>query len=201
MAEKVKVILVTDGDQVAQNVVEDIADSLGLRCISASGGNPTPISGEEIIRLLKTVPYDPVLVMFDDKGRRGKGRGESALEYVASHPEVDVLGAVAVASNTSGIQGVEPDACIDDRGEIVEEPVNKNGQVKSKGCSPRMFGDTVDVLNHLDIPVIIGVGDIGKMDHADDLRRGAPITYKAVEEILKRSGILHGRQEQNQTGH
>ena len=190
MLEKVRVILVTDGDRVAQSVVETVASSLGLRCISASGGNPTPISGEEIVSMLKTVPYDPVLVMFDDKGKSGKGLGEMALEYVASHPDVEVLGAVAVASNTSGIKGVLPDACVDDHGEIVEKPVDKSGQIKAGPCSPRVLGDTVDVLNNLDIPVIIGIGDIGKMDRADDLRIGCPITYKAIEEILKRSGVL-----------
>ncbi len=35
-------------------------------------------------------------------------------------------------------------------------------------------GDTVDVLNDVEIPVIIGVGDIGKMDKHDELSRGAP---------------------------
>jgi len=192
LPQKVRVILITDGDRVAQHVVEEIATSLGLRCISASAGNPTPISGEEIVRLLKTVHHDPVLVMFDDRGRRDKGKGEIALEYVANHPDIEVLGAVAVASNTTGIKGIAADACVTCSGDIVNVSVDKAGDIKTHGnhgAKPVITGDTVDVLNNVDVPVIIGVGDIGKMDKADDIGRGAPITRKAIEEILKRSGI------------
>lgn len=193
---KIRVILVTDGDRVAQEAVENIGASLGLRCISASGGNPTPISGKKIVELLKTVPYDPVLVMFDDKGRRGKAEGEQALEYVANHPDIEVLGAVAVASNTSGIHGVRADACVDCQGHVIDSSVDKKGEIKDKSecnCEPVITGDTVDVLNDVEVPVIIGVGDIGKMDKHDDLTRGAPITRKAIEEILERSGIDYVR--------
>ncbi|HEY3424975.1 MAG TPA: stage V sporulation protein AE [Negativicutes bacterium] len=198
MSDKVRVILVTDGDRVAQHVVEDIATSLGLRCISASGGNPTPISGEEIVKLLKTVHHDPVLVMFDDRGRRDKGQGEVAMEYVASHPDIEVLGAVAVASNTTGIDGIEADACITCSGEMVNQSVDKSGSIKKRGSHKTIItGDTVDVLNDVEIPVIIGVGDIGKMDKADHINKGAPITRKAIEEILKRSGITYGGDTQN----
>ncbi len=91
MQQPVKVVLITDGDRCAQHAVESIASELGLRCISASGGNPTPISGEEIVHLLKSVPYDPVLVMFDDRGKPGKAQGETAMEYVANPPDVQVL--------------------------------------------------------------------------------------------------------------
>lgn len=190
MTDKVRIIIVTDGDRCAQHAVENIAAELGLRCISASGGNPTPISGREIVKLIKTVPHDPVMVMFDDRGRRDKGKGETALEYVASHPDIEVLGAVAVASNTTGIRGVAADACVSGDGQVVTNAVDKYGQEKASGSDQAVVnGDTVDVLNDVDIPVIIGVGDIGKMDKADDIRRGAPVTRKAIEEILKRSGV------------
>lgn len=193
MPDRIRVILITDGDRCAQHVVETIGAELNLRCISASAGNPTPISGEEIVAMLKTVPYDPVLVMFDDRGRRDKGKGEQALEYVANHPDIEVLGAVAVASNTTGIDGIAADACISVNGEVVQCTVDKYGQEKaSKGEKPIVSGDTVDVLNTVEVPVIIGVGDIGKMDKVDDIRRGSPITRKAIEEILKRSGALNG---------
>ena len=193
MPDKVRVILITDGDRCAQHVVEDIAQKLDLRCISASAGNPTPISGEEIVELLQTVRRDPVLIMFDDRGRRDKGKGERALEYVASHPDVEVLGVVAVASNTTGIDGVAADVCIDAQGRLTGRNVDKYGQTSEKSeDSPVVIGDTVDVLNELDVPVIVGIGDIGKMDRADDIRRGAPVTRKAIEEILKRSGIKDG---------
>jgi hypothetical protein len=198
LADKVKVIIVTDGDRCAQHAVENIAADLGLRCISASGGNPTPIGGREIVGLIKTVPYDPVIVMFDDRGRRDKGKGETALEYVASHPDIEILGAVAVASNTTGIQGVAADACVSGDGAVVDNAVDKYGQEKVAGRDKTIVnGDTVDVLNEVAVPVIIGVGDIGKMDKADDIRRGAPVTRKAIEEILKRSGVSYGRTAQN----
>jgi stage V sporulation protein AE len=191
--KKIRVILVTDGDRVAQEAVESIGASLGLRCISASGGNPTPISGKKIVDLLKTVPFDPVLVMFDDKGHSEKAEGEQALEYVATHPDIEVLGVVAVASNTTGISGVHADACVDCHGHIIDQSVDKHGEIKRNqdcACDPTIVGDTVDVLNQLEVPLIIGVGDIGKMDRHDDLSRGAPITRKAIEEILKRSDVL-----------
>lgn len=194
MSAKIRVILVTDGDRCAQHVVEEIARQLDLRCISASGGNPTPIDGRQIVELIKTVPHDPVLVMFDDRGRRDKGKGETALEYVASHPDIEVLGAVAVASNTTGIDGVAADASVGVDGSVTAAAVDKYGQVK--GCAQQktvITGDTVDVLNDVEVPVIIGIGDIGKMDKADDIRRGAPITRKAIEEILKRSGVRDGQ--------
>jgi stage V sporulation protein AE len=191
---KVQVILVTDGDRVAQKAVEQIGREIGLRCISASAGNPTPISGAEIVELLQHVPYGPVLVMFDDRGRRDKYKGEQALEYVANHPDVEVLGAVAVASNTKGCQGIEVDACVACTGKIIDTPVDKLGETEERTYPEHAVvqGDTVDVLNEVDVPVIIGVGDIGKMDKKDDIHKGAPITKRAIIEILERSGVEYG---------
>jgi stage V sporulation protein AE len=192
---KVRVILVTDGDRVAQKAVEDIAKSLNLRCISASAGNPTPISGPQIVSLLKEAHHDPVLVMFDDRGKSGKFLGECALEFVASHPDINVLGAVAVASNTSGIDGIEPDICIDSSGRILKGvAVNKKGQERCDDKREVIAGDTVDVLNNLDVPFIVGIGDVGKMDKADDIARGCPITRQAIEEILIKNGVEYGQQ-------
>ncbi|MDL2281109.1 stage V sporulation protein AE [Selenomonadales bacterium OttesenSCG-928-I06] len=193
--KKVRVILVTDGDKAAQKAVEESAHALNLRCISASAGNPTPIDGQEIVNLVKKAPYDPVLIMFDDRGNPGKWQGEGALEYVASHPDIQVLGAVAVASNTGDYQGIEADVCIDSEGHFIEDAsVDKRGHKKNTiNHTPIILGDTVDVLNEFNIPVIIGVGDLGKMDNKDTVLKGCPITKKAIEEILKRNGIQHER--------
>jgi stage V sporulation protein AE len=192
--KKVQVILVTDGDRVAQKAVESIGHELGLRCISASAGNPTPITGKEIVQLLQQVPFGPVLVMFDDRGRNDKYKGEQAMEYVANHPSVEILGAVAVASNTKGCQGVQVDACVARNGNVVDSSVDKCGETDEHQSKPVVVqGDTVDVLNDVDVPIIIGVGDIGKMDKKDDVRKGAPVTKKAIVEILERSGVQYGR--------
>ncbi|HEU5140927.1 MAG TPA: stage V sporulation protein AE, partial [Bacillales bacterium] len=98
--ERRKVILVTDGDKYALKAVQYTAEQVGGRCISQSSGNPTSLSGEEIVELIKETPKDPVLVMVDDCGYRGEGPGEKAMRCIAEHPDVDVLGAIAVASNT-----------------------------------------------------------------------------------------------------
>ena len=194
MKKRVRVILVTDGDSVAQEAVETVAQSLNLRCISASAGNPTPISGETMVNLIKQAEHDPVLVMFDDKGEPEKGMGEFALEYVAKHPDIEVLGAVAVASNTTGIQGAKVDLCIAKDGTISRTAVDKKGDKKCGNLmigEPIIKGDTVDVLNELDIPLVVGIGDVGKMKRKDDICIGAPITRKAIEEILQKNSIVH----------
>ncbi|WP_177504109.1 stage V sporulation protein AE [Anaerosinus sp.] len=192
MKKRVRVILVTDGDSVAQEAVETVAQSLNLRCISASAGNPTPISGETMVNLIKQAEHDPVLVMFDDKGEPEKGMGEFALEYVAKHPDIEVLGAVAVASNTTGIQGAKVDLCIVKDGTISRTAVDKKGDKKCGNLmigEPIIKGDTVDILNELDIPLVVGIGDVGKMKRKDDICIGAPITRKAIEEILQKNSI------------
>ena len=48
-----------------------------------------------------------------------------------------------------------------------------------------MSGDTVYCLDSLDLPFVVGIGDIGKMGRKNDLSKGSPITMKAVELILE----------------
>jgi len=187
--QKRKVILITDGDRAAQKAVKIAAEKVGGRYISASGGNPTPLIGSEIVELIKQTPYDPVLVMLDDRGKSDQGAGETALKYIARHPDVEVLGVLAVASHTENVRGVPVETSINRQGKIVHSAVDKEG-LEQQG-KLNLKGDTVDILNELDIPLIIGEGDIGKMDGADAAAHGAPITTKAVEEILRRSGF-HG---------
>lgn len=185
--EKRRVVLITDGDVIAKNALEEIAKKIGGRCISQSAGNPSQHSGEELVTMIKQTPNDPVIIMFDDNGSLYKGEGEKALEYVAKSSEVDVLGVVAVASNTKNVSGVRVDFSIDNNGNVVNCGVDKHG--KKYKDTENVYGDTVDILNNLDIPLIVGIGDIGKMDGKDFLHKGAPITYKAVKLILERNGI------------
>ena len=189
--ERRKVILVTDGDEHARKVVELAAKEIGGRCISYSWGNPTPISGEEIVSLILQTPYDPVLVMFDDCGQREMGLGEKAMKHVALHPQIDVLGAIAVASSTHSSEWTHVDVSIDRYGNLTEFGVDKEGlQDLEIG---RINGDTVYILDELDLPVVVGVGDIGKMAGFDTIKKGAPITKQAVEIILERSGYHESR--------
>ena len=189
MKSKRKVILVTDGDEVARQAIEVASKNVGAEAISASAGCPTFWSGNELVNLIIQSEHDPVVVMFDDKGVKGKGKGERALEYVAKHTDIEVLGVLAVASNTYA-PGVRVDTSITKDGQFVSGPVNKFGR-RSPRYIKNLHGDTLDILKHLDIPIIIGIGDIGKMNGADDYRNGAKITTKAFQEILNRSGF-HG---------
>jgi stage V sporulation protein AE len=184
--KKRKVIVITDGDRVAKQTVEQVARQVGGRCISASAGNPTPLSGAELVHLIREAAHDPVLVMFDDCGSKHKGKGEQALETVVSHPDIEVLGVVAVASNCPEVEGVTVDVALDLDGNVVFHGVDKDG-VEKIDEPLRIKGDTVDVLNQYRFPLIVGIGDVGKMKHHDDVMWGAPVTTKAVRLILDKS--------------
>lgn len=185
MTERRKVILVTDGDSIAQRAVETAVEKIGARCISRSGGNPTPMSGIEIVDLIKKAKYDPVVVMVDDKGSAKTAQGEWALYEIVNHPDIEVLGVIAVASNTQGVNGIEVDFSITKDGKFIEGSVDKDGLPRQGKV---IYGDTVDIIGQCDVPLVVGIGDIGKMQGHDDCEIGAPILTRAMEEILKRNG-------------
>jgi stage V sporulation protein AE len=194
--EKRKVIVITDGDEIARKTVEVAARKVGGCCISATAGNPTPLSGEKIVELIKEAHGDPVLVMLDDKGCRNKGKGEMALEYIAKSQDVELIGVIAVASNTELCKGVRIEHAITLDGQIIDRPVDKHG-IPEKIGNQFLEGDTVSVLDSLNIPTIIGIGDIGKMHGRDRYDRGAKITTQAIRYILKRSGYHCERGKNN----
>lgn len=183
---KRKVILVTDGDEYAKRTIEYVAKQIGGRCISASQGNPTRLTGSEMVKLILQAPHDPVFIMFDDSGYVGEGTGESAMRYVTAHSDIEVLGILAVASNTHRYEWARVDVSIDRYGSLTEYGVDKYGLSDIE--IGRINGDTVYCLDSLDVPIIVGIGDIGKMCTNDDIKKGSPITKKAVELILERSG-------------
>lgn len=187
MAEKRNVILITDGDDYARRAVERVAADVGGRCISHSHGNPSVLSGSSLVKLIKKAANDPVFVMFDDSGFMGEGKGEQALKYVAEHEDINVLGIIAVASKTHMAEWSKVDFSIDREGELTPFGVDKFGVPELE--LGRINGDTVYCLDMLDVPLVIGIGDIGKMARRDHYGRGAPITRKAVEIILERSGF------------
>lgn len=184
MNDKKRVILVTDGDKIAKKAVETAALRIGGRCISKSAGNPTPISSRSILELIKKTPYDPVVVMVDDRGHTGTGKGEKVIRDLTESPEVEILGIIAVASNTEGVKGTNIDFSITKDGNIVKNTVDKFG---NQAEGEIINGDTVDILGSLVIPVIVGIGDPGKMDGKDCCDKGAPIITKAMKEIIERS--------------
>lgn len=197
MDAKRKVILITDGDEYAKRVVELVAKEIGGRCISMSYGNPSVHSGAELVRMIKKTPYDPVLVMFDDSGIVGEGAGETAMRYVALDDGIEVLGIIAVASRTRHAEWTRVDVSIDREGNLTPQGVDKNGTAEFE--LGRITGDTVYCIDDLHAPLVVGIGDIGKMASRDDYRKGAPITRLAVELILERSGYREfGKREQDQ---
>lgn len=183
---KWRVILVTDGDDIALEAVQVAARNVGCRCISASAGNPTVLSGQDIVNLIKQAEYDPVVVMVDDRGKKGIGPGEQAMEIIAGDEDIHVLGVVAVSSNGKDCNGLKITCSITKDAAVIDGAVDKYG---SRIESGKVCGDTLSVLRGMKIPVIVGIGDPGKMDFNDEISKGAPVTTKALQEILNRSGF------------
>lgn len=182
---KKKVILVTDGDLIAQQAVEEATKKIGGRCISASAGNPTRLTGAEVVELIQSTPYDPVVVMVDDRGSTRKGNGERVLEYVAKHQDLELIGVLAVASNTENTDGAVVNCAITREQKVLSGEVDKEGELISPHALVR--GDTVGVLNELgaEVPFVVGIGDLGKMEGRDNPQSGAQVTTKALQLILE----------------
>lgn len=180
--DKRKVILVTDGDMVAKDAVETATANIGGRCISASAGNPTVLTGHELVETIKEAAHDPVVVMVDDRGTKGEGPGEAAMASVLDSGELEVLGVVAVSSNGKDCNGLNVSCSITKDGKVVHNAVDKNGEDTH---SDEICGDTLSILKSRRNLFIVGIGDPGKMDYKDEVTRGAPITTRALQIILE----------------
>lgn len=191
MSKKRKVILITDGDEYATRTVELVAKEIGGRCISLSQGNPTLVTGPQLIKLIKEAAHDPVLVMVDDSGYVGEGFGEKVMMYVSKHPDIEILGIIAVASKTRQMEWTKVDVCIDRDGKLTPYGVDKFGVAEME--VGRIAGDTVYSIDSLHVPIVVGIGDIGKMAMKDHYSKGSPITKMAVELILERSGFYDNK--------
>ncbi|AAK80258.1 stage V sporulation protein AE [Clostridium acetobutylicum] len=177
---KYRVIIITDGDKIAKKAAEKAAGNINGRCISISSGNPSKITGDEVLRLIKCAKKDPVIVMVDDKGDIGRGKGEEIVQYIVKSQEIKVIGMIAVASNTLG-SGIKVDYSIDKCGNKIECAVDKYGNARHNKV---IIGDTVNTINPNQIPVIIGIGDPGKMDGCDDFNKGCPILTNAIKLLI-----------------
>ncbi|URZ07185.1 stage V sporulation protein AE [Clostridium felsineum] len=177
---KHKIIILTDGDKIAKKAAERVAKNINGRCISISSGNPSKINGEEVIKLIKCAKEDPTIIMVDDRGDIGRGNGEKIIQTIIKSQEVILMGIVAVASNSAG-SGIRVDYSIDKWGNIIKHAVDKYGNEKDNRI---IIGDTINTINPNDVPVIIGIGDPGKMDGNDDLSKGCPILTAAVKLII-----------------
>lgn len=171
-----KVIFITDGDLAAKKVLECLAVELNCRVIGASYGNPTTINAEVLASFVLAAPDVPILVMFDDCGIRDYGPGENAMRYLASHPEIEVIGAVAVASQTHAKEWTHVDVSIDRFGHRTAYGVDKEGLPDLE--IGRINGDTVSVLDQLNLPCVVGIGDIGKMVGLMTLKEERPLHEK-----------------------
>lgn len=185
--DKRKVILVTDGDMVAKDAIEAAAANIGGRCISSSAGNPTVLTGQELIVKIKEAAHDPVVVMVDDRGTKGEGPGEAAMAAILDSRDLNVLGVVAVSSNGKDCNGLNVSCSVTKDGDVVKNAVNKNGDDTH---SDDICGDTLSILRSRKGLFIVGIGDPGKMDYKDEVSRGAPITTKALQIVMEHSGLM-----------
>lgn len=150
------IIVITDGDIMAARTIEGAASRIGADVIRQTAGNPTRIDPQQVLHAIDRSPASTVLVMADDAGNSGEGRGEKLIAYLAHAGAIDAV--IAVASDTRGVRGVRVDASITRTGQISRRAVNKHGQPVH---GHRLLGDTVDIVNGIHVPVI-GIGDLGK---------------------------------------
>lgn len=179
-----QVIIITDGDQYAQQAIDYIAKTLGGTSLSQFAGNPSVYKSRDIIQAVYEARENPIYVLVDDAGVFGIGSGEEMILALVNDPIITIIGVIAVAAHTKNMEWSRVLLSIDQDGQIIEHGVDKEGVGISE--VGRINGDTVYVLDQLDLPNVIAIGDIGKMHGFDDKKKGYPITRKAIELILER---------------
>ncbi|SDD45907.1 stage V sporulation protein AE [Terribacillus halophilus] len=185
-----KVILITDGDAYAKRSIDYLAEILGGTSLSYLADNPMTIDAQSMKNAIHTADDEPVYVLLDDGGVPGIGNGEKLLLAIADDPEIDVIGALAVAAHTQNREWSRVSFSIDQDGELQPFGVDKEGVITEE--FGRINGDTVYLLDQLDIPLVIAIGDIGKMHGKDAIELGSPITEQALRIILEREGSRNG---------
>jgi len=97
--------------------------------------------------------------MVDDKGYKGKGAGEAAMEVLLNNDDIEVLGVVAVSSDGKDCNGIKLTCSVTREGKVIEGSVNKKGIATRNG---KICGDTLSILRGRKDLVIVGIGDPGK---------------------------------------
>ncbi|SDI30232.1 stage V sporulation protein AE [Natribacillus halophilus] len=187
-----QVIYITDGDTAAAKAVETATKTIGLECVSLSGGNPTYGTYEQLLESIIATSYERIAVLFDDAGEAYEGRGEDFMVRLAREEEIELIGALAVASAERSGDWTKVDISVDRYGYLTEWGVDKEGFRDIEEY--RIHGDTVYCLDQLQIPLIIGIGDLGKMGGRDAPKRGSPVTKTALELIIERSDMNDGNE-------
>ncbi|MGE5454678.1 MAG: stage V sporulation protein AE [Methylocystaceae bacterium] len=181
---KKRVIIVTDGDHAAREAIKVACANVGAYPLNITVGNPSRLTGEETLFQIKSYPKEPVVVMVDDGGWVGEGKGESIIAYLLnSQDEIELLGVVAVASATRRTRGVEVDCSLTRQGNQSKQPVNKLGFPEPVNHH-YLEGDTTEILLMQHGIKVVGCGDLGKMDWRDDPEKGAPVTTECLRAIL-----------------
>lgn len=181
-----RVILVADGDNNARRAVEAAAKKVGARVISRSAGNPTAILPDEAVALVRQAAGGLAVVMADDSGHPRAGEGEQVILAMLEQPDIRVLGLLVPAvSDSLNACPIQVDCSVTAGGRVVEGGVDKEGRPTGK---PVVYSDTVYALRNQRLPFpVVGIGDIGKMGWRDDFKIGAPVTTRALQEVLRRT--------------
>ncbi|MBB6448977.1 stage V sporulation protein AE [Geomicrobium halophilum] len=179
-----RIICVTDGDGVAVKAVTAATRALGLGCVLQSAGNPTDCTYDQLLENVMNSQYEVTVILFDDAGQPYEGRGEEYMIRLTYEHEIKIIGALAVASAERSGDWTKVDISIDRYKHLSEWGVDKEGFPDIE--ENRIHGDTVYSLDQLQIPYIVGIGDLGKMGGRDDPKRGSPVTQTALQLILKR---------------
>ncbi|MFP7169451.1 stage V sporulation protein AE [Terribacillus sp. 7520-G] len=185
-----KVILITDGDAYAKRTIDYLAKKLGGTSLSHLADNPMTIDADVMKNAIHSADDEPVYVLLDDGGVPGIGKGEKLLKAINDDPGIEVIGALAVASHTQNQEWSRVSFSIDQDGELLPYGVDKEGVITEE--LGRINGDTVYLLDQLDLPLVIAIGDIGKMHGKDAIELGSPITEQALRIILEREGSRNG---------
>jgi len=181
---KKRVIIVTDGDHAAREAIKVACANVGAYPLTITAGNPSRLTGEEVLFLIKSYPAEPVVVMVDDGGWVGEGKGEDIISYLLdAQDDISLLGVVAVAAATRRTRGVMVDCSLTRRGDKSDRPVNKLGFPEAAGHD-YLEGDTTEMLFLQNGIRVVGCGDLGKMDWQDDPDKGAPVTTECLRAIL-----------------